>query len=62
MGDMKTAPICMTCWIRREPGIPPTTLVNSRLRTCSLCGERTQAGIFIREHIDRLPHHVETIS
>lgn len=42
-------PICKSCWDKREPGRQPESIEPVQAK-CSLCGEETVTGIFIKHY------------
>lgn len=48
--------ICAPCWEERFPDLTPYVLAIPDLELCCFCGEDTEAGIYIRDDPQAVPH------
>lgn len=44
-----TQAVCEPCWAVSQPGREPARMNLAPEETCSYCGHRTQAGIYVRQ-------------
>lgn len=50
--------ICERCWAERNPGRVPVRMPtrSATVETCSYCAGKTDSGIFVPDHPDRVPY------
>lgn len=47
--------ICEKCWNAKNPNRIALTVIDGEEEICCFCGNKTKAGIFIREHPKNTP-------
>lgn len=44
-----TQPICISCWVIKNPGRRASRLIDSDSEICAYCGFITESGIYVRD-------------